>query len=315
MTDMAIDERGTMSSFLQHRRRARHGPAMRPLFAGALTCGMLLATAPAAVANHMVMADGTMCPHAAGTPIPGEAAAVPGPVRTASTAPIAGPGATASAPGKSARPATKPGSNGPSKGAAQTQAQRPATTQAQTQRPAAASAPAQRPVAAVRPAARVVTAPTPAKAGGVTSTPSHRTSVAHASKAREAVTAKHAVSRPTATPVAGTRAATQPRASAVDRPAAGSDTAGTTDDGGSAAWFGLFGLLAVSLVGAIAVVAGLRARRAPVRAVPVLTPAEMKDAAMEAELQAMIVETKARALYAPDDLEEAGDDRRFTITG
>ena len=296
-----------MSSFMQHRSRARHGP-MRPLFVGALTCGALLATAPNAVAHHLVMADGTMCPHAAGTPVPGEAAPTPGPERAASTAPIAAPSTAKSVPSTPARPATKPASQGPSKGAAQTQAQRPASTQAQTQRPAAASAPAQRPAAVTKPAARVVTAPTPAQADGVRSTTRH-TPVAQTrgTSTKKPVTAKPAVSRPTDKPVAKTETAPVQRATAV--------TTNADEDGSSATWFGLFGLLGVSLIGAFAVFMARRVKRVAVPAVPVMTPAEQRDAAMEAELQAMIVETKVRAVHAPDGLEDAGDDRRLSIPG
>lgn len=306
-----------MSSFLQHRPRARHGPLVRPLFVGALTCGALLATAPAAVAHHMVMADGTMCPHAAGTPVPGEAAPTPIPERTASTAPLAAPSTAKSAPSTPARPATKPASQGPSKGATQAQAQRPATTQAQSQRPAAASAPAQRPAAVTKPAAKVATVPTPAQADGVTGTTRRPEPVAQTrgTAAKKSAPAKPAVSRVADKPVATT--SPLQRAAAVDRPAAATvDTTKADDGGSSATWFGLLGLFGVSLIGVLAVVAGRRARRAPVPAVPAMTPAEEeRDAAMEAELQAMIVETKARALDAPDCLEDAFDKRRFTITG
>lgn len=303
-----------MSSFLQHRSRARHGP-MRPLLVGALTCGALLATAPGAVADHQVMADGTMCPHAAGTPVPGEAAPAPGPERAASTAPIAAPSTARSAPGTPARPATKPASQAPSKGAVQTQAQRPATTQAQTQRPAVASAPAQRPAAVTKPAARVATIPTPAQADGVSST-TRKTPVAQTrgTSTKKAVAAKPAVSRSTDRPVAET--SPLQRAAAVDRPAAATVATTQADDAGSSAtWFGLFGLLVVSLIGAFAVLIARRVKRAAVPAVPVMTPAAELEAAMEAELQAMIVETKARALHAPDGLEDAGDDRRLSIPG
>jgi hypothetical protein len=291
---------------------------VRPLFVGALTCGALLATAPAAGAHHLMMADGTMCPHAAGTPVPGEAAPVPGPERAASTAPITAPSTAKSAPATPARPATKPASQGPSKGAAQAQAQRPATTQAQSQRPAAASAPAQRPAAVTKPAARVATVPTPAQADGVTGTTRRPEPVAQTrgTAAKRTVAAKPAVSRSTDKPVAKTETSPPQRVVAVDRPAAGTTAAAKSEDAGSfATWVGLLGLFVASMIGALAVLVGRTKKRVAVRMEPVLTPAERKDAAIEAELQAMIVETKARDLHAPDCLDDAFDKRRFTITG
>ncbi len=314
MTEMANDERGTMSSFLQHRSHARHGP-MRPLFVGALTCGALLATAPGAVANHMVMADGTMCPHAAGTPVAGEAAPTPGPERSASTAPIAVSSTAKSAPGTPARPATKPASQAPSKGAAQTQAQRPATTQAQAQRPAAATAPARRLAAVTEPAARATTARTPAQADGASGT-TRQTPVARTrgTSPKRSLAARSAASRLTGKPVARTVALQ--RAAAVDRPVAAIPDTTKADDGGSSATlFGLFGLLGVSLIGAFTVLIGRRVKRGAVPAVPVMTPADAQDAAIEAELQAMIVETKARAPHVADGLDDAGQERRISIPG
>jgi hypothetical protein len=163
----------------------------------------------------------------------------------------------------------------------------------------------------------VATVPTPAQADGVTGTTRRPEPVAQTrgTAAKRTVAAKPAVSRVTHKPVAKT--SPLQRAVAVDRPAAAPVDAAKADDGGSSAtWFGLFGLFGVSLIGVLAVVAGRRARRAPVPApVPAMTPAQERDAVMEAELQAMIVETKARALDAPDCLEDAFDKRRFTITG
>ena len=130
---------------------------------------------------------------------------------------------------------------------------------------------------------------------------------------------------------AGSRVADKPvartvalqRAAAVDRPAAAIPETTKADDGGSSAtWFGLFGLLGVSLIGAFTVLIGRRVKRGAVPAVPVMTPAEAKDAAIEAkdaaieaELQAMIVETKARAPHAADGLDDAGQERRISIPG
>jgi hypothetical protein len=136
--------------------------------------------------------------------------------------------------------------------------------------------------------------------------------------AKKTVAAKPAVSRSTDEPVATTEAASPlQHAAAVDRPAAGTTDVATSEDIGSfATLMGLFGLLVASMIGALAVLVGRAKQRVAVRVVPVLTPTEVKDAAIEAELQAMIVETKAHGLFAPDALEDAGDDdRRITVPG
>ncbi len=306
-----------MSSFLQHGSRARHGPAMRPLVVGALTCGALLAAAPAAVANHVRMADGTLCPHAAGTPVPGEAAPIPGPVRATSSAPIAASSTVKSSPGQPAKPATKPASQGPSKGASQATAQHPAGAQAQAQRPAAAAVSAQRPAAVTQPAAKLAARPTPAQADGVTSRARHQAPFA---QKRVTTAAKTVAGQPAASASADKWAArTQ---TSPSRPAATVEPAATVtpavakaDESGSyATWMGVFGLLVVGLIGAfVGLVRRARTQHAG-RAVAQPTVADETDAAIEAELQAMILETKARAMREPGELEAAGDDRRLGIS-
>ena len=122
-----------MTSFLQYGSRARQGPGARPVFMGALACGVLLVGAPVASAGHSEMTNGTMCVHGSAV-AEGEGPVVAPPVRTEARTPVATPRA---APAQPARPAAKPAAQAPPKAGSQAQAQRPAASQAQAQRPAA----------------------------------------------------------------------------------------------------------------------------------------------------------------------------------
>lgn len=304
-----IQERRTMTSFLQYGSLARPGPGIRPLVVGALTCGALLLPAAGAQANHMTMADGTMCPHAAGTPVAGESAPAPGPVRTASTAPIApaSPSTSAAQPG---RTASKPGSQAPSqRAAAQAQAQRPATTQAQ------------RPATAAQSAPKAASVASPAEVGGTTTAPRQvpvaEPSVVQQPRARGSKPgpARHQGSRPA---VKSMPADVSPvgRGAPVERPVAAPVVAPSPADSGFPVTAAiLFGLLALcGGVVAVGVVARrLRAATAK-RAASSSTFVESMDAGIEAELQAMISATRAHALRVPDGLEEVKDDREFSVT-
>ena len=80
-----------MSSFLQYGGLERPRAVFRPVVIGALTCSALMASAGVAQADHR-MADGTLCPHAAGTLAPGESPAAPTIERAASSAPVGATG-------------------------------------------------------------------------------------------------------------------------------------------------------------------------------------------------------------------------------
>jgi hypothetical protein len=297
-----------MNSFLQYGSHMRASPAFRPVVIGALTCGALMVSAGAAQADHR-MADGTLCPHAAGTLAPGEAPAAPTVERAASSAPI---GATRAAPAAAARPAAKPAAKTPvQRPAAQTQAQRPAASQAQAQRPAAVSQPAVSRARATVPAQTKAQASVPAQRQAPAAKPSGAQQPKAAAGQRTAV--KQPVSRPAVTPVVMPEITTD-RRGAIERPTATAAAAAPADSGVSvstAMLAGLLGLFGIIVAGVIAV------RRRVVRAATV-APAprldESREAAIEAELQAMIAETRARALHAPEDLDEPHEDREFTQT-
>ena len=102
--------------------------------------------------------------------------------------------------------------------------------------------------------------------------------------------------------------------SASERPTAAAVTASPADSGGSVSTVALavlLGMCGILIAGVVAV------RRRVVRvqgSAPVPTLAEAADAAIEAELQQIIAETKARTLPAPAVLDEEGDDREFSET-
>lgn len=297
-----------MNSFLQYGS-FRASPAFRPVVIGALTCGALMVSAGAAQADHR-MADGTLCPHAAGTLAPGEAPAAPTVERAASTAPV---GAVSAAPAPAARPAAKP--------AVKSQVQRPAS-QAQAQRPAASQAQAQRPAAVSQPAVSKARVSVPAQAKAQAAVPAQRQAPAAKPSAAQQpkaaagkrTAAEQQVSRPAAQPVAVMPEITTDRRGAIERPTA-TAAAVPADSGVSVSTAMLAGLL--GLFGIIIVAGVVAARRRGVReqsvaSVPRLD--ESREAAIEAELQAMITETRARALHVPDDLDMPHEDRELTQT-
>ena len=297
-----------MNSFLQYGS-FRASPAFRPVVIGALTCGALMVSAGAAQADHR-MADGTLCPHAAGTLAPGEAPAAPTVERAASTAPV---GAVSAAPAPAARPAAKP--------AVKSQVQRPAS-QAQAQRPAASQAQAQRPAAVSQLAVSKARVSVPAQAKAQAAVPAQRQAPAAKPSAAQQpkaaagkrTAAKQQIARPAVQPVAVMPEITTDRRGAIERPTATAAAATPADSGVSvstAMLAGLLGLFGMIVAGVIV------ARRRGVRAATV-APAphldESREAAIEAELQAMIAETRARAMHAPDDLDELHEDRELTQT-
>lgn len=297
-----------MNSFLQYGS-LRASPAFRPIVIGALTCGALMVSAGAAQADHR-MADGTLCPHAAGTLAPGEAPAAPTVERAASTAPV---GAASAAPVPAARPAAKP--------SVKSQVQRPAS-QAQAQRPAASQAQAQRPAAVSQPAVSKARVSVPVQAKAQAAVPAQRQapaakpSAAQQPKAAAAkrTAAKQQVSRPAAQPVAVMPEITTDRRGAIERPTATAAAAVPADSGisvSTAMLTGLLGLFGIIVAGVVA--ARRRGVREPIVAsVPRID--DSREAAIEAELQAMIAETRARALHAPDDLDMPHEDRELTQT-
>jgi hypothetical protein len=289
-----------MSPFLQSGPGSN--PAFRPVVIGVLTCGALMMSAGAAQADHR-MADGTLCPHAAGTLAPGELPAAPTIERAASSAPIGAASSTRSAP--AAKPAAKPATKPP--------VQRPAV-QAQAQRPAASHAQAQRPAAASQPAvsnARVAT-PVRSAASAERQAPVARPSGVQQPKAAAGThrTVKQPVAQPVVEPAVIPDVTIDQRG--VERPTASAAAARPADSGGaisSAALAGLLGLFGIAVAGMVAV------RRRVVRVrVAASTPSleTSRDAAIEAELQEIIAEARVRALRAPAVDDDAA--REFSET-
>lgn len=120
----------------------------RVLATGVLACGAVLLPVNAAFGNHMQMADGTMCPHAATGNMDNPATSA-APSRAASERPL-GSTTPAATPRATPRPAVKPTvSQAPVQRAAttqpaQTRAAQPATTTAKATATAKASAPVAR---------------------------------------------------------------------------------------------------------------------------------------------------------------------------
>lgn len=300
-----------MRSFL-HEGSGRYGPGMRPLLAGVLTCGALLVPVSGAAANHMVTANGTMCPHAAGEPVAGETIAPPGPVHAASSGPIAPAVPKAAPSGGNASP-SKPASQAPSQRAqTQAQAQQGASSQSQSQRPA--STQAQRPTVAVKPVPRVAApAPAPARTDDVSGAPRP------VPVARPAVTvqprAQHAVKRQVAKQAP--RPAVTPTAVApltIDWPAVEPVVVSADAPVTPVYALGLLGLVALGAIGIAAAFVRRRSVLAAKRAASSLSFVEEMDALIEAELQEMIAAATPRADLAPGELDVAGDERELSTT-
>lgn len=302
-----------MSSFLQYGSLVRPRPGFRPVVIGALTCSALMISAGAAQANHKVMADGTMCPHAAGTLAPGESKSAPPVERAASSGPIGAvkTAPAAPAPRPAAKPAAQPAANVPvQRPAAQAQAQKPAASQVQAQRPAGAAQPAVSKARVAVPVQRQAPVAKPSAA----KQPQAATSKSSAAKKQVSRASKQQVSPPAVKP-AVTAEITTDRRGAIERPAATAAVAAPADSGASASvamLVGSFGLLALVVIAGIVAV-----RRRVVRvksAAPSPTLAESMDTAIEAELQDMIIETRARALLASAGLEDEHDDLELSQT-
>ena len=299
-----------MSSFLQYGSFVRPRTAFRPVVIGALTCSALMVSAGAAQADHR-MADGTLCPHAAGTLAPGESVAAPTLERAASSTPV---GASAARSAPAARPAVKPAAKAPvQRPAVQAQAQRPAASQAQAQRPAAVSQPAVSQARVTVPAQRKAQASVPAQRQAPVAKPSGVQQPKAASGERTA--AKQQVSRPAVQPVVMPEVTTDARG-AIERPTASAAPASPADSGvtvSTAMLAGLLGLFGIVVAG---VVAFVRRRAVPAKSeAPTPSLDESLDAAIEAELQEIIVETRARALRAPVELDEEPEGRELSHTG
>jgi hypothetical protein len=133
-----------MTEALQVPRRRRAD--VRWWTVGVLACGAVLVPATGASANHMKMADGTLCPHATGTgpDAQPQATGPAAPARASSDKPL-GPVVKSATP-----PVTKPAAEAGSQAVTKAPAQRPATvvdTQA-AGTTAVAVAPRQQPVSA-----------------------------------------------------------------------------------------------------------------------------------------------------------------------
>lgn len=282
-----------MNALQQDRSPLRHVSGAKPLLVGVLACGALLVTAPSAMAYH-VMANGMMCPHAAGEAVPGEAPPTVNPSAAPNAAPIGAATATAK---PTSRPAAKP--------SVQPKAQQPAT-QAQAQQPAQAQAQAQsqaqRPAVASAPATRAAMAPVPVKTRSTTTV---RRQVPVAVQTLRTVKAERPVAERmnplSADPLRLARGgAVDPieRMGAVDAGQPASPALGTL----------LLALLALAGMGVAAalVIVGRRMAR-DARSAAIALPFVDETDAVEAELQEMILEARTRTLLAPEGLEDVDD--------
>ena len=280
-----------MNALQQDRSPRRRAPGAKPLLVGALACGALLVTAPGAMANH-VMANGMLCPHAS-EPVPGGGPATVNPSAAPNTAPLAAAGA-AVRPSTPAKPSPQAKAQKP---APQAQAPRPATTQAQVQ------AQVQRPVVASAPASTAAAVAMPVQVAGTKAAPRH---AAVAAAVLRTVKAERPVARSmnpvSADPLRLARSgAVDPieRLGAVDGGQPPSAPLGTL----------LLALLALGGMGvAVALVAVRRRMARDMRDAALALPLhDEMDAAAEAELQEMILQTRARMMRVADGLED-GDD-------
>lgn len=275
-----------MTSFLQYGSQTRTRAPFRPIVIGALTCGALMMSAGPAQANHR-MADGTLCPHANGELAPGETPAAAGPTRAATSGPIGG---TTRSAAPAARPAAKPATKAP--------AQRPAS-QAQAQQPAASQAQAQRPATASQPATIKTNAPATAQR----QVPVARPSVVQQPQAKKST--RSSASRPASRPAVEPTVATVRSGVPVERPAAYTIASADRADAGSSfpttLLLSLLALAGIFGAGVVAVRSRLR-RVKDTGATP--TFVESMDAAIEAELQAIISETAARMPAAEETVED-----------
>lgn len=293
-----------MRSLSQEATPARHGPGVRPLVIGALTCGALLLPVGGAQASHR-MANGMLCPHAAGEPVAGEAVAPPGPSHATSAGPIA-PATTRAAPARPS-PATKSGSSVPSQRAAsQAPAQRPAVARAQSQAPAVATVPAAVRTATVTPAPRAVPVARPAQ---VRQPRAARTPVAR--KALRAATTRHAVSDPVGPIVVADMFATSDGATVTQPAATSAQPAARSDDRTAIVAAIVLGLLALGVIGIAGTLAGLSRIGAARRARAERSFSEAMDAAIEAELQAMICGARPRTSAVRDELDDDAREREL----
>lgn len=218
----------------------------RGLATGVMACGAVLLPVNAAFGNHMQMADGTMCPHAATGNIESPATSA-APSRSASERPL-GSTPSAATPRATPRPAAKPT-------VSQTPVQRAATTQpAQTRaaQPATATVKATATAKASAPVARTQRVSAPVAQPKRVAAP-----VAKATPARssERTTAKR-TSQATTPKVTTTVIPDVTRPSAKSAPQLVAKTTGAKP--ADATWIALGGLL--TLLACAATVAVLRRR-------------------------------------------------------
>jgi hypothetical protein len=248
--------------------------------------------------GDMQSSNGMLCPHAAGNPVPGEAAPVPGPVRAAARGPIA-PATTSGPPAKTSPPAAKSGGTGQSQGAA-------SQAKAQAQRPATASQGATTAVSVTNAASARATVAAPRHGGAAASRPPVQRPERTAAKPRSV----HRSVTPHRPTVGLTRGV------AAERPAASPAVAtkSTERSNPSATLAALFGLLGLAGVAALVVLSRRRGIRDVRHAAPARSFAHDTDAAIEAELQAMIAAASASPAATATGLEPSNDDREPSAT-
>ena len=180
--------------------------------------------------------------------------------------------------------------------------QHPATSQAQGQRPAATS---QRATSKAQVAV-------PAQRQAPVAKPSVRQQPRADSRAGQRSRAERQVARPAVAPVVAPEITTDQRSVSVERPTAGAASPVASGDSVPvaivAALLALCGII-------VAVVAAARRRVVRVKSAstePSLVASH--DAAIEAELQEIIVETRTRASRAPAGIEDEGEDRKLSQT-
>ena len=315
-----------MTSFLTEEGRAGLGRTTRLWCVGAVACGVLLVDATGAIAAHS-MANGVLCPHATGEgpnaqPPPSQPA---GPERAGSTAPL---GTASKAPAPTATPAAKPAAQAQAQPAKQP-ASKPAT-QAKVQQPAA-QARTQQPVRAAQPEAvrtLAVAAESQPREAATTAPrvqqPQAAGRPARAQRVREAARSGRDQQNRPAAAIGSARNVVKPidfsGVAPVERSQRPVSSVTASPDGSVSMTVVLLGLVALGgLAGGVALMRRRRGDGGAALEVASLVPsepsrlaAERHEAFVEASLQEMIAEVRARELLGAEDEAERSERSEFT---